>query len=464
MTATATLSAAPKVASSLPPSLPSHPLVQTLRYVTKPLPLLDECAQRFGDIFTLQLLGTGNWVLLSSPRDLKAMFTAEPKVAHAGAANGSVFGVLTGDSTVLTMDEDAHLQRRRLLLPSFHGERMQVYFDEMREVTMRTIDSWPVGQSFPMQRETQRITLQVILKAVFGIDRDAKNERLIRLLTDFANIAVGSPLLLAPPLQWDLGRYSPWGRVMRLRRETDDAIYAEIARRRSTPPDSSHDILSILLQVKDEDGQPMTDREVRDEVITMLMAGHETTGTALAWAFERILSLPEVAAKIEAELESVSGGGPILTEHLPKLEYLQAVIDETHRARPIMPIGGARKLTAPLEIAGYMLPESTTVVNCMYLLHRHPDLYPNPEKFLPERFIGKRIDPYQWTPFGGGIRRCLGMYFALFEMKLVLATVLSQTRLRIENPNAPVKRRGFFMVPEAGPRVVMTERKQRLSH
>src|SRR5438445_5740808 len=225
--------AATEASTSLPPSLPSHPVVQTLRYMTKPLPLLDECARRFGDIFTLQLLGTGNWVLLSSPNDLKTLFTANPEVAHAGEANSSVFGTITGDSTVFTMDEDPHLRRRRLLLPSFHGERMKVYFDEMREVTMRAIDSWPVGQSFPMQRETQRITLQVILRAVFGIDRDARNERIIRLLTDFANFGVGSPLLLAPPLQWDLGRYSPWGRVVHLRRETDRAIYAEIARRRS---------------------------------------------------------------------------------------------------------------------------------------------------------------------------------------------------------------------------------------
>src|SRR5207253_10580145 len=168
----------------------------------------------------------------------------------------------------------------------------------------------------------------------------------------------------------------------------------------------------------------------------------------------------EVGAKIEAEIESVSGGGPILTEHLPKLEYLQAVIDETHRARPIMPIGGARRLAAPFEVGGYLLPPSTTVVNCMYLVHRRPDIYPDPEKFLPERFIGKRSDPYQWTPFGGGVRRCLGMTFALFEMKLVLATVLSQTRLRIENANAAVKRRGFFMVPEGGPRVVVRERRR----
>jgi len=246
--------AATEVFTSLPPSLPSHPVVQTLRYMTKPLPLLDECARRFGDIFTLQLLGTGNWVLLSSPNDLKTLFTANPEVAHAGEANSSVFGTITGDSTVFTMDEDPHLRRRRLLLPSFHGERMKVYFDEMREVTMRAINAWPVGQPFPMQRETQRITLQVILRAVFGIDRDARNERIIRLLTDFANFGVGSPLLLAPPLQWDLGRYSPWGRVVHLRRETDRAIYAEIARRRSAPSNESHDILSLMLQVRDEDG------------------------------------------------------------------------------------------------------------------------------------------------------------------------------------------------------------------
>ena len=439
---------------SLPPSLPSSALVQTVRYMTRPLPLLDECAKRFGDIFTLRLLGTGNWVILSAPDDLRAMFTANAKVAHAGEANSSVFGVLSGGSTVLTMDEDPHLKQRRLLLPAFQGERMQVYFTEMRDVAQEVIDSWQAGRAFPIHPETQRITLRVILKAIFGIDGgDGRNERLLRIFSDFANAGVGSPLLLMPLLQWDLGRFSPWGKVMHLMRQADQIVYDEIRSRRASPDANRHDVLSMILQVKDEEGQPLSDRAVRDEVMTMLMAGHETTGTALAWAFERILSIPEVNDRIQAELKSVTGGEPLRAEHLPKLEYLQAAIEETHRVRPMMPIGGARKLTAPLQIRHYNLPAGTTVVNGLYLVHRRPDIYPEPEKFKPERFLGKRIDPYQWTPFGGGIRRCIGMHFAMFEMKVVLATVLQQRRLRILNPNARVKRRGFFMTPEGGPLV-----------
>jgi cytochrome P450 len=458
MTATATAAATTLPAYSLPPSLPSHPLVQTLRYVSNPLPLLDECAKRFGDIFTLQLVGTGNWVVLSNPRDLKAMFTANAKVAHAGDANSSVFGVLSGGNTVLTMDEDAHLNQRRLLLPSFQGERMQVYFDEMRDATLETINTWKVGQTFPMHGETQRITLRVIMKAIFGFETSPENESLMKLFSDFANAGVGSKLLLTPQFQWDLGRYSPWGRILHLNRESDKVVYSEIAKRRANPTEN-HDILSLMIHTKDDDGKPLSDRAVRDEVITMLMAGHETTGTALSWAVERILSMPEVHAKIESELQSVTGGGPLMPQHMPKLEYLQAAIEETHRLRPVMPIGGARKLTAPLDIAGYHLPVGTTVVNGMYLLHRRPDVYPEPDEFMPERFVGKRIDPYQWTPFGGGVRRCIGMHFALFEMKMVLATLFLQTRLRIENPNAPVRRRGFFLVPEGGPRVTLLERR-----
>jgi len=278
----------------------------------------------------------------------------------------------------------------------------------------------------------------------------------VRTLTDLANNVIGSSLLIARPLQRDWGPWSPWGRVKAIIRRADNAIYHELARRRAASDVNDRpDILSLLLQTRTEDGSPLTDREIRDELVVMLMAGHETTGTALAWAFERILSLPEVERRLREELDTVTGGRPLVAEHLLRLDYLDAVVKETLRSRPIMPAGGARLVRRPIEIGGRTIEPPAILVNAMYLLHRRPELYAEPDAFRPERFIGKRsIDPYEWTPFGGGMRRCLGLSFALFEMKTVVATVLSRVRLRIENPNAAVERRGFFLAPAKGPRVV----------
>ena len=433
-------------------------LVQTWRYARKPLPLLDECAREFGDLFTIRLLGTCPWVFLWSPALIKTLFTIPPAVAHAGEANASVFGPIAGTSTVFTIDEDAHLARRRLLLPQFHGDRMQVYFAQVRDIAAEAVSRWPRDRHFSIHAQTQRITLMTIMRAVFGIEgsrRDAGSAELIESLTRLANDAVGSSLLIARGLQIDLGRWSPWGKLMAIVRRADAALYREIAHRRAAPAGASRqDILSLLLQVRQEDSTPLTDRQLRDELVTMLMAGHETSGTALAWAFERILSSPQVEERLRSELDAVVGNEPFSAAHLSRLEYLDATIKESLRIRPIMPAGGGRVLQQPVEIGGYVIPAGVILINGIYLLHRRADLYPDPEAFRPERFLGKRIDPYEWTPFGGGVRRCLGMAFALFEMKVVVATVLRQTRLRIERPDAPVARRGFFLAPEGGPRVI----------
>lgn len=455
--------AAGRAATQLPPGPSSPVVVQTYRYARNPLPLLDECAQRFGDIFTIRLLGTGPWVFLSSPPLLKAMFTAPADVVHAGDANMSVFGPIAGNASVFTMDESPHLNRRRLLLPQFHGDRMQVYFHQIRSIAEDAVARWTPDAWFSIHLETQQMTLQTIIRAVFGIDAergDAEDVALVRALTDLANDAVGSSLLLAPALQIDLGPWSPWGRVARIIRRADDAIMREIRRRRTSPGAAAReDILSLLLQVHYDDGTALTDREVRDELVVMLMAGHETSGTALAWTFERILSLPHVEERLRSELDAVVGRDALAASHLPRLEYLDAVIKETLRIRPIMPAGGARRVQKPLAIGGYVVPAGANLINGLYLLHRRPDLYPDPEAFKPERFLGKRvIDPYEWTPFGGGIRRCLGLAFALFEMKVIVATVLTLTRVRIDRPDARVARRGFFLAPEHGPRVVLLER------
>ncbi len=457
----ATVVAAP--VPGLPPGPSSPAFVQTYRYARNPLPLLDECARRFGDLFTLRLLGTGPWVFLCSPPLLKAMFTAPADMVHAGEANMSVFGPVAGNASVFTMDESAHLDRRRLLLPQFHGDRMQVYFRQIRTIATNAVASWSPGVWFSMHLQTQQMTLQTIIGAVFGIEADngdAEDQVLIRALTDLANDAVTSSLLLAPSLQLEFGKWSPWGRVLSIIRRADQAILREIARRRTAPDAAERqDILSLLLQVRYDDGSALTDRQIRDELVVMLMAGHETSGTALAWTFERILSLPHVEERLRAELEAVVGRESLTAAHLAQLEYLDAVVKESLRIRPIMPAGGARLVRKPVEIGGYLIPAGSILVSSMYLLHRRPDLYPDPDVFNPERFLGKRVlDPYEWTPFGGGVRRCLGMAFAMFEMKTVVATILSLARVRIQRPNARVARRGFFLAPEYGPRVVLESR------
>jgi cytochrome P450 len=447
-----------ELVSGLPPSLPSPSVVQTYRYVRAPLPLLDECTRRFGDMFTLRLVGPVPWVFISSPPLVKRLFTAPSDVAHAGEANASVFGAIAGNASVFTMDESAHLDRRRLLLPQFHGDRMRVYFDQIRDIALQVMGRWKIGEPFAISRETQQMTLHAIIGGVFGVEvrpGDTRNRELVEALTSLANDAVGSSLVMASPLQRDWGPWSPWGRVIRIIRRADEAILGEIRRRRSADgAEERHDILSLLVEARYEDGGALTDRQIRDELVVMLMAGHETTGTALAWAFERVLSLPDVERRIRQELEAVTGSAPLTAAHLPQLEYLDAVVKESLRIRPIMPAGGARLVRQPFELGGYLIPPRNIIVSSMYLLHRRPELYPDPDAFKPERFLGKKnIDPYEWIPFGGGIRRCLGYAFALFEMKTILATVLSTVRLRIENPDARCVRRGFFLAPEHGPRV-----------
>ena len=438
---------------SLPPSPRAPAWLVTLRYVRDPIPLIEACARELGDIFTLRLVGSGNWVFLTRPDHLKTMFLGAPESLHAGAANTSVFGPVTGTRAAFGLDEEPHLRRRRLLLQPLHGDRMQEYAEVVRDLTEAMVRSWPTERSFALHPHLQRTTLRVILRAIFGLDRAAENGRLWELLVQISD-APGSALFLSRALQWNLGRFSPWGRMLGLIRDLDRALLDEIRRRRVEPLDPSRsDIFSLLLRATDEDGQPLSERDLRDELVTMLLAGHETTGTGLAWAFERILSEPEIQQKVRSELEAVLAGGRLERAHLPRLRYLDAVLKETLRFRPIMPIGGSRKVVRPFEVGGFMLPPGTTVTNCMYLVMRRPELFPEPESFRPERFLERQPDPWEWTAFGGGVRRCLGMAFALLEMKVVVATVLSMTHLRLAVPKVGVARRGFFLAPEGGPPV-----------
>jgi cytochrome P450 len=352
-----------------------------------------------------------------------------------------------GRNSVLLLDGPEHLRQRKLMLPSFHGERMQRYGALMQEIAEREIARWPVGQPFGLRPRTQAITLEIIMRTVFGIEDAERLARLSERLAAMLDIGMHTGAVAAiaiPPVRKTVGR-PLYKRFLRLRAAADAEIYDEIARRRRAQDIGERDdVLSVLLQATDEDGRGMTDQELRDELMTLLVAGHETTATSLAWAFELLLRHPAERERLEAEMEA---GG--------ETDYLDAVIKETLRIRPVVP-GVIRVLTAPVELNGFELPAGTRVAPNIYLTHRRPDVYPEPERFRPERFLDGGPDTYSWIPFGGGIRRCLGASFALYEMQIVIPAILRAVQLRAVQP-APerIRRRAITFVPEHDARVVV---------
>lgn len=440
----------------LPPGPRRPAALQFVEWVQRPLPFLERCRERFGDLFHLRFPTVGDVVILARPELVKPVFLGDPDVLHAGKSN-RVLEPLLGTHSVILLDGAEHLRQRRLLMPPLHGDRMHAYAATMRRAAESALARFPSERPFALAPLMQSITLEVILRAVFGVEEAAQlgelSERMVALLD-----RVAKPwLLFLQALEFDWPG-SPYQRFMRRRQGLDRLLYQLIAERRAAhAAERRDDILSLLLDVTDEQGRPMSDEELRDELMTLLVAGHETTATSLAWTFERVLSRPDVLARLLAELDEVGGGGPVRSEDIPRLQYLDAVIKETLRLRPILPIVG-RALQRPWSVGGYELPAGTMVAPCIYLVQRHAGTWPEPERFWPERFLGIKVDPYAWLPFGGGIRRCLGMSFALYEMKIVLATVLQAVRLRLDGPPVQVVRRGITLAPSGGARVVLTRR------
>lgn len=448
---------------SLPPGPPLPAIVQTLLFILAPIAYEKAIARRWGDLYTSNNMAFGKEVVIADPELVKQIFTGDPNVLHAGEANSGL-GTLLGKRSVFVLDGPQHLRHRRMLMPPFHGDRLQAYAGTMRAITEQVVDQWQPGAAFPLHSAFQRITLDVILRTVFGLDLGPRHAELLDRLTRlFA--CIQSPLgmlLMAPEFQKDLGPWWPWGEFQRQLRAADALIYAQIRERRvereNTPTASRNDVLSLLLEATDDQGAGLTDAELRDELMTLLTAGHETSATSLSWAFERILNHPEVEAKLRAELDAVAPNRAITAEDLPKLEYLDATIKEVMRVRPVV-LGVGRRLKAPITLRGYEIPAGTGIQPSIYAVHRRPDLYPEPERFLPERFVGKKPDPYGYFPFGGGVRRCIGMAYALYEMKIVLATVLRRVKLRLEKPRPlGFVLRAFLISPAGGTRVVLVER------
>jgi len=420
--------------------------IQTVGWVARTGPFLERCRERYGDVFSVRIAQEGTWVMLANPEHVRQVFTGDPKVFHAGEAN-AILRPVVGPNSVLLLDEQQHMAQRKLLLPPFHGERMQRYVDVMREVAEREAGRWPHGEPLRLWPRMQAITLEVIMRAVFGMEEGTKLDRLRDTLRDSLDWA-GHPTQMAFLALFGPERVGNFSEFRDRFAKVDALIYEEIRTRRVAEDlEERDDIMSLLLQARHEDGSPMSDVELRDELMTLLTAGHETTATALAWGIERLVRHPD---KLERLREEASAGGD---------EYVDAVAKETLRLRPVIPIV-VRRLTEPVEIGGYTIPAGWKVAPCIYLMHRHADVYaPDPTAFRPERFLEQPAGTYTWIPFGGGIRRCIGASFAVVEMKTVLAAIARTVDLRpVEAAGEHVVRRAITLTPNRGAEVIVGPR------
>jgi cytochrome P450 family 135 len=426
----------------LPPGPRLPTAVQSVIWFRRAQWLLDTCQARFGDMFTLKIANEGTWVVTSNPEVIKQVFTGDPRLLHAGEANRILLPVL-GPSSVLLLDDGPHLRQRKLMLPAFHGERMQRYGKLMSSVAAEEIERWPTGEPYRLRPRMQAMTLEIILRAVFGVSEGPRLERLrheLRRLLDIVTNPLNGVVLMT------LGPERA-GRLGSFRRDLERVnrpILDEIAHRRDARDLAERDdIMSLLLQATHEDGSPMSNEELRDELVTLLVAGHETTANALAWAVERLCRHPEKLQRLTDEVRMGESG------------YLEAVVKETLRLRPVISIV-LRRLVEPMELGGRLLPAGVSIVPSIHLVHRRADIYPQPHEFRPERFLEQPPGTYAWIPFGGGVRRCLGAAFAQFEMETVLRELVSRRTLTPSRPESErVYRRAITETPRHDAEVLL---------
>ena len=404
----------------LPPG-PSYPVVvQGVGFWTRPLPFLERCRARYGKRFTIRLPLAPPFVNLTDPAEVKQVFTAPPDVLHPGEG-ARVLEPVVGSNSVILLDGDAHMEQRKLMLPAFHGEKMERLSGLMAEVAEREVASWPRGARVELHPRMQRLTLEIILRAVFGLETGPRLEALrerLRVMLEFGDRPISLLPIPVGSLPYRvLQRVGPYVKFVRLQEQADELIFELIDERRSTQQESD-DILAMLLEARHEDGSPMSDQELRDELMTLLVAGHETTASTLAWVFERLPRHPEVLEQLTREIDGGEDDA-----------YVTATIQETLRRRPVLPNAAPRLVKKSIEVGGVTYPPGVCLVANGYLIHHDSDIYPDPYAFRPERFLGEQPGTYTWIPFGGGRRRCLGASFAMLEMKIVLRSVLRQCEL-----------------------------------
>ena len=431
------------------PEGPRYPrAVQAWLWLKQPAWFLGHCSQAYGDVFTMRLPLGLNMVHFTSPDLVKAVFGASTDALAAGEANATILEPILGPHSVLVLDGPEHLRQRKLIGPAFHGDRMRAWEDTVRDITRAEIARWPAGRPFPLRPAMQSITLEVILRVVFGVDDRARHDDLRNHIVKLTRIG-RSPFLLFATRDRKLGPHAPWARFLRARDGLHAALAGQIRERRHTPGLAQRsDVLSQLLLAHDEQGSAMTDEEIRDELVTLLFAGHETTATSLSWAFDLLAHHPRALSRLTAELQA------------GRSEYLDAAIKETLRLRPVIALVD-RHVRQATRIGEHTIPAGTMVCPNIYLAQRREDLYDNPAVFWPERFAGQAPPHYGWLPFGGGIRRCLGASFATFEMRIIISEVLQAVTLHpASRLPARIRREAVTFVPRGSARCVVTARNQ----
>ncbi len=443
-----------------PPNLLATPVFQQrYEWIAKPLHFMERSVKQYPDIFTSRIVGSEKPIIFANhPQAIQEILTNDRKKLTAPGEANKTLQPLVGNYSLFLLDGSRHKRDRKLLMPQFHGERMQTYGKLICSLTEKVFSQLPQDKIFTARDVTSEISLSVMLQAVFGLyegERYQQIKSLIIAMMDLFRSPLAFGFLLFPILQQDLGKFSPWGHYLRQREQLDKLLYAEINERRSELDNTNRiDILSLLMSATDEDGNSMTDRELRDELMTLLLAGYETTATAMAWGLYWIYQKPEVREKLLQELDSLGEKpDPISIFRLP---YLSAVCNETLRIYPVALATFVREVQEPVELLGYEIEPGTDIWGCIYLLHHREDLYPDSKQFKPERFIERQFSPYEFMPFGAGARRCIGYALAEFEMKLVLATVVSGYKLALaDNKPEKAQRRGVTLVPAKGVRMKM---------
>ena len=431
---------------TLPPGPRFGKTLGTFNWVLRPGPYMEAASRRYGDMWTMTL-ARDRYVMVSDPELVKLIFTASPKQLYAGEAN-EVFGPVVGSRSVLLLDEEEHMTQRKLLLPPFHGKHIEHYAEIMREACERELETWPRDRAMPLLPAMQRITLEVIMRAVFGLSDEGgeRQARLQGLLRQLLGWTATPSRALQFAMVVKLGGARAVARFGERVRPVHAALHAEIQLAREDPNlKERDDILALMIAALHEDGSPISDEEVRDQLMTLLLAGHETSATALAWAMERLLRHPEMLVRLRAEAEAGEDA------------YADAVVKETMRMRPIVPMA-IRVVKQPFELGAYNLPAGTQVAASIYLVHRREDIYPEPLQFRPERFLEQPAGTYTWIPFGGGVRRCIGASFATQEMKIVLQTVAARAQLRaVRRASEGVRRRAITFSPSRGAEAILQE-------
>ena len=435
---------------NLPPTPPLSPFIQTIRFGVRPLGFNFKSREKLGEVFRVRLVGREeSFVVTSHPDHVKALFTAKPHEAPSMTGESPLRPVV-GPNSVLTAIGDRHMRQRKLLLPSFHGESVKRYVGVITDAIEREVDRWRVDEPFALAPRMQAVTLDVIMAGVFGIEgRPAPDSPEGRLRTGIRRALAMSthPAWLLAELH-NIGRDEPRGAMKVSLAFIDRLIYAAIEHRRQAGGEDAGDVLGLLLSARDEDGEALSDRELRDELLTLVLAGHETTANQLAWTFERLTRTPEPYARLREETRSGDGD-----------EYVEATIYESMRVRPVIP-GVARRVKVPWRLGEYRVPANTPVAISIALLHHRPDIYPDPFAFRPERFLGRSPGTYTWIPFGGGIRRCLGASLAMIEQQIVLRTMARRTDMRAaEAEPEKARHRNVTMIPQHGARVVVTAKR-----